>query len=320
MSGVPSVIRTIASRSASPTFRKSFVLILIAQGITILVAWLLLDANISGWVHEKSARLVQISEQTAAAHDWSLIGTIPKDRTSPQFVAYERLLKDISARTFPHDEGSVYLARVESGESYILDPGDPHPMDDVGKANPWEASAYSSRQTTFNTVPYSDDTGTYLEALTPIVRDGKVVGLVGAEYDSATLPEFQELVRKVFWISLLPGILLALVVAYVLAAMFVEPMDIFRRIDETTREHRTGPSGIPPDPLIGLSPRENEVAELVHQGLTNKEIAESLVVSPETVKQHLKNIREKTGMTKLDLAVQMESRRRSAIAASVSAS
>ena len=42
-----------------------------------------------------------------------------------------------------------------------------------------------------------------------------------------------------------------------------------------------------------LSPREGEVLQLVAQGATNKEIAESLFISENTVKTHLKNIMEK---------------------------
>ena len=42
-----------------------------------------------------------------------------------------------------------------------------------------------------------------------------------------------------------------------------------------------------------LSPGEGEVLQLVAQGATNKEIAESLFISENTVKTHLKNIMEK---------------------------
>ncbi len=45
-----------------------------------------------------------------------------------------------------------------------------------------------------------------------------------------------------------------------------------------------------------LTPREQQVLELVEQGLKNKEIAQELGIRPGTVKIHLKHIFEKTGV------------------------
>jgi DNA-binding NarL/FixJ family response regulator len=58
----------------------------------------------------------------------------------------------------------------------------------------------------------------------------------------------------------------------------------------------------------GLSPREGQVARLVADGLSNKEIAQALAIGPATVKNHVHNILEKLAL-----------RRRSAIAAKLPA-
>ena len=53
-----------------------------------------------------------------------------------------------------------------------------------------------------------------------------------------------------------------------------------RQVDET-------------EPGDALSPREQEVLDLVSQGLTNKEVAQRLYISENTVKYHMKNILDK---------------------------
>jgi RNA polymerase sigma factor (sigma-70 family) len=54
--------------------------------------------------------------------------------------------------------------------------------------------------------------------------------------------------------------------------------------------------------LKSLSPREQEVTWLTARGYTNRQIADSLVLSPETVKTHVRHILEKLGVrSKADL-------------------
>ena len=55
-----------------------------------------------------------------------------------------------------------------------------------------------------------------------------------------------------------------------------------------------------PEPL---TLREQEVLELLAAGLTNREIAEDLVISPETVKKHTGNIYGKLGASNRTQAV-----------------
>ena len=48
---------------------------------------------------------------------------------------------------------------------------------------------------------------------------------------------------------------------------------------------------------IRLTRREQQVAELVAQGLTNRAIAEHLVISPRTAQGHVENVLTKLGFT-----------------------
>ena len=56
-------------------------------------------------------------------------------------------------------------------------------------------------------------------------------------------------------------------------------------------------------PAVALSKREHEVLALVARGLSDREIAELLVVSPHTVHRHVANIRHKLGSTTRTAAV-----------------
>jgi DNA-binding NarL/FixJ family response regulator len=64
-----------------------------------------------------------------------------------------------------------------------------------------------------------------------------------------------------------------------------------------------------PDTVGALSPREVEIAQLVHQGRTNKEIAAALYLSERTVETHLTHAYRKLGVsgrTALAAAVERE--------------
>ena len=57
-------------------------------------------------------------------------------------------------------------------------------------------------------------------------------------------------------------------------------------------------AGMSEDRPAALSRRELEVAELVAQGWTNREIAERLFISPRTVESHLDHVKAKLGLSR----------------------
>ena len=58
------------------------------------------------------------------------------------------------------------------------------------------------------------------------------------------------------------------------------------------------PSGAAPSPAVkNLTKREREILTLVAEGMSNREIAERLVLSPETVKSHVAAILEKLNVS-----------------------
>jgi len=56
---------------------------------------------------------------------------------------------------------------------------------------------------------------------------------------------------------------------------------------------------------LGITPRELEILELIAQGLSNKEIAERVYVSENTVKTHSSRVFDKLGARRRTQAVQL---------------
>ena len=86
-----------------------------------------------------------------------------------------------------------------------------------------------------------------------------------------------------------------------------------QQLSPTVLENLVGLAATPPQPeqemiqpskLAELSERENEIAQLVAQGLSNAEIAEQLFISLTTVKTHMKHILAKIdGTNRVHIAI-----------------
>ena len=63
-------------------------------------------------------------------------------------------------------------------------------------------------------------------------------------------------------------------------------------------------AAVPERKTYGLTPRELEVVSCIVEGCSNKDIARQFTISEETVKRHLSNVFDKTGVsTRLELAL-----------------
>ena len=63
-------------------------------------------------------------------------------------------------------------------------------------------------------------------------------------------------------------------------------------------------AALPEKKTFGLTPRELEVVTCIVEGCSNKDVAKQFTISEETVKRHLSNIFDKTGVsTRLELAL-----------------
>lgn len=62
-----------------------------------------------------------------------------------------------------------------------------------------------------------------------------------------------------------------------------------RHFVDAARRGRVGSGGV----IEGLSPRENDVLRMLAEGLTDREIAAALIISPRTVETHVSNVLHK---------------------------
>jgi len=122
-----SIVSVILERFGSQTFLRSLILILLAEAITILVAWRLLDINVDRWLAQKTAQAVNIAEQAATSNDWSQIDQIQTSASSavlkrslPLFNKFNHILTELDHQHFKAKEGAVYIAIIKSGEEYDL--------------------------------------------------------------------------------------------------------------------------------------------------------------------------------------------------------
>jgi len=81
--------------------------------------------------------------------------------------------------------------------------------------------------------------------------------------------------------------------------VFLYPTMAARLVEEYLRDH-SGKPGLSKK----LTPRETQILQMIADGYANKEIADSLVISPSTVHSHLTNLMQKLELTRRHELVQ----------------
>ena len=80
--------------------------------------------------------------------------------------------------------------------------------------------------------------------------------------------------------------------------------EVIRRLSKKSATNGSSRTGVRGDHGAALSQREREIVVLVAQGFKNKEMAERMFISEQTVKNHLHNIFDKLGVSdRLELAL-----------------
>ena len=225
----------------SKAFRTSLVLILAAEAVLVGSALLTLNTGIDRWIQQKTSQAMAISQAATSSADWSRVGTLATNRTSPLFNRYEKLISVVSKHYFKNYEGEVFVAWLKRDEEWDVEPGEAKPTDG-GIANKEELNAYSSGKPTVTADPISDQGGTYLAAYNPVLSNGKVVALVSVEFDSATLADFRAIVWSSFGWSVLWGTVISLIASYMLALRLTEPTELVKEIEYERQRSTEGPN------------------------------------------------------------------------------
>ncbi len=92
--------------------------------------------------------------------------------------------------------------------------------------------------------------------------------------------------------------LLTAVRAVAQGGVFLYPSVAKRLVSDYLSRAQAGAQGETNDPYLGLTPREREILTFIAEGLSNREIAERLVLSPNTVQVHYTHIMEKLNLHK----------------------
>lgn len=278
-------------------------LVSIAELLVLAIAFVATLVNgPNQFLEAKAGQTARVAEAAASSFDWSSIDRVRKgdDEKNPLFIRYRGQIRQLAHRYFRPNDGGVYVDIIDHGEEYDINSAD-HNVVDVGKETQLEATAFSSHEMTYSRAPISDDNGTSFRAYVPVMRGGKVLGLIEADFDSAPVPDFQNVAWSVFWRSVLIAVVVSLLISYLIVIGFPEPRALVQKIDDV-RQQTSDESVI--RFWNGLSDSEKLVFPLLAKGSSNAKIGMQLGYSESRVRDFQKTLKVKilevTGEETLD--------------------
>ena len=95
-----------------------------------------------------------------------------------------------------------------------------------------------------------------------------------------------------------PEVLTAIMSLVIIGEIYIPPTLVSNLSYKALQKENIAPfdEQIPPNIIEELTPRQRDVLELVHYGLSNKVIADRLSISENTVKAHMGAIMKKLGV------------------------
>ena len=97
---------------------------------------------------------------------------------------------------------------------------------------PLLADAFKTGQFRITPKPYTDEWGTFITAIKPISNNGKVVGLLAADYEFSTVQKAQFVARLILGISIALSLAAALVLSLTISKPIIKVADTLKNISE----------------------------------------------------------------------------------------
>ncbi|MHC6202524.1 methyl-accepting chemotaxis protein [Breznakiellaceae bacterium SP9] len=97
--------------------------------------------------------------------------------------------------------------------------------------------AIQTRTVQISDKPSTDEWGTFISAALPIVKNGEVLGILGADYEISLVSALERKAQFALLVSLVLAVILALVLALIVSSSFIKPI---RRAIDTLKTIATG--------------------------------------------------------------------------------